>query len=55
MSFATEHDLGAPDAPQLVKLIREAYLVPMGLMQRRGSEYALAPKLENPSSSGTSA
>lgn len=47
MSFASEHDLGAPDAPEFVKLIREAYLVPMGLMQRKGSEYAISPKLEN--------
>ena len=47
MKFATENDLGAQDAPDFVKLIREAYLVPMGLMQRRGSEYAMSPRLEN--------
>jgi len=46
MRFASERDLGAPDAPEFVKLIREAYLVPMGLMQRKGSEYAINPKLE---------
>ncbi len=46
MKFASEHDIGAQDAPDFVKLIREAYLVPMGLMQRRGSEYVMSPKLE---------
>ncbi len=39
--------LSAADAPDFIKLIREAYLVPMGLMQRRGSEYLLPPRLEN--------
>ena len=38
MKFVSEHDLGAQDAPEFVKLIREAYLVPMGLMQRKGPE-----------------
>jgi uncharacterized protein DUF6079 len=47
MHFVTEHDLGALDAPDFVKLIREAYLVPMGLMQRKGFEYLLAPRLDN--------
>ncbi len=46
MKFASENDLGSQDAPELVKLIREAYLVPMGLMQRKGSEYVMSPKLE---------
>ncbi len=47
MKFAAEHDLGLEQAPDFVKLIREAYLVPMGLMQRRGSEYFAHPKLDN--------
>ena len=47
MKFASERDLGAPDAPEFVKLIREAYLVPMGLMQRKGAEYIINPKLES--------
>src|SRR5436305_14174720 len=47
MKFVSEHDLGAQDAPDFVKLIREAYLVPMGLMQRKGSEYVMSPKLDN--------
>ncbi len=47
MKFASEQDLGAEAAPDYVKLIREAYLVPMGLMQRRGSEYHVNQKLDN--------
>jgi hypothetical protein len=46
LKFVSEHDLGARDAPDAVKLIREAYLIPMGLMQRRGAEYVMHPKLE---------
>ncbi len=47
MKFASEHDLGSEQAPDFVKLIREAYLLPMGLMQRRGPEYIVHPKLDN--------
>jgi hypothetical protein len=47
MKFASESDLGVEQAPEYVKLIREAYLLPMGLMQRRGPEYAVVAKLEN--------
>lgn len=47
MKYAAEQDLGAEDAPDYVKLIREAYLVPMGLMQRRGSEYQVHARLDN--------
>ncbi len=47
MKFASESDLGTEHAPDYVKLIREAYLVPMGLMQRRGPEYLVTAKLEN--------
>ncbi len=46
MRHVAEHDLGAPEAPDYVKLIREAYLVPMQLMQRKGTEYVVSPKLE---------
>ena len=46
MKYASESDLGAEDAPEAVKLIREAYLVPMGLMQRRGPEYLMSLKLD---------
>lgn len=47
MKFASEQDLGAEEAPEQVRLIREAYLVPMGLMHRRGPEYVVSQKLEN--------
>jgi hypothetical protein len=46
MSHALESDLCAEQAPEFVKLIREAYLVPMGLMQRRGLEYTMSAKLD---------
>ncbi len=46
MKWAIEHDLGAEDAPEYVKLIREAYLVPMELMLRRGADYLMSPKLD---------
>jgi hypothetical protein len=47
MEFVSEQDLGAANAPDFVKLIREAYLVPMGLMQRKGLDYVISPKLDN--------
>ena len=47
LKFASEHDPGSDVATEAVKLIREAYLVPMKLMQRRGAEYAFISKLEN--------
>ncbi len=46
MKYVAEHDLGAPEAPDYVKLIREAYLVPMQLMQRKGPDYIISAKLE---------
>jgi hypothetical protein len=46
MKHATENELGSPEAPEFVKLIREAYLVPMGLMRRNGQEYMLTPRME---------
>ncbi|MFQ5654699.1 MAG: DUF6079 family protein, partial [Planctomycetota bacterium] len=45
MRFASHHDLGDYDADEYVKLIREAYLVPMGLMKRKGRGYVFP---ENP-------
>ncbi|MCI0446824.1 DUF6079 family protein [bacterium] len=47
MKHATEHDLNTEIAPDFVKLIREAYLVPMGLMQRRGAEYVTTARLDH--------
>lgn len=47
MKFALEGDIGSELAPEAVKLIREGYLLPMQLMQRRGPDYAVIPKLEN--------
>lgn len=46
MRFAADHDIGVPDADEYVKLIREAYLVPMGLLQRKGRDYALPARLD---------
>ncbi|MBI2839732.1 MAG: hypothetical protein HYX75_15580 [Acidobacteria bacterium] len=46
MRFAAEHDIGVPDADEYVKLIREAYLVPMGLLQRKGQDYSLPARLD---------
>jgi len=46
MRFAISDDLGRVDADDYVKLIREAYLVPMGLMRRRGRDYALPTSIE---------
>lgn len=39
MEFIGEHDLGEDEAPEYVKLVREAYLVRMGLMERKGRHY----------------
>ncbi len=47
MKFAAEHDPHTEIAPDFVKLIREAYLVPMGLMQRRGADYVTNAKLDH--------
>lgn len=46
MTFLESADLEAPDAPDFVKLIREAFLVPMGLMRRSGRTYQVTAKLE---------
>lgn len=46
MRFAAAEDIGAADADDYVKLIREAYLVPMGLLHRKGREYVTAARLD---------
>ena len=46
MRFAVEDDIGRYDADEYVKLIREAYLLPMGLMRRQGRDYGAAPNPE---------
>ena len=47
MRFLATHDLGAPHADEWVELVREGYLVPMGLLRpRAGREYTLPARLE---------
>jgi hypothetical protein len=46
MRFAAGNDLGDYDADEYVKLIREAYLVPMRLVRRQGRGYEIAANLE---------
>lgn len=46
MRAATRSDLGAPLADESVRLLREAYLVPMGLMRRKGQEYVTVANLD---------
>jgi len=46
MRFAAREDIGAEEADDYVKLIREGYLVPMGLMRRKGRAYVTASNLE---------
>ncbi|MGH8580009.1 MAG: hypothetical protein ACREVK_07795, partial [Gammaproteobacteria bacterium] len=46
MRFAAREDIGAEEADDYVKLIREAYLAPMGLLRRRGRAYVTAANLE---------
>ncbi len=46
MRFVTEADLLAEQADEYVALIREAYLVPMGLLRRKGREYLIPGNLE---------
>lgn len=41
-----DEDLTAESDDNYVDLIREAYLIPMGLLVRRGRRFALAPNLE---------
>ncbi|MCP4406493.1 MAG: hypothetical protein GY807_01770 [Gammaproteobacteria bacterium] len=46
MRFAGHHDIGSAEADDHVKLIREAYLVPMGLLRRKGRKYHTPVHLE---------
>jgi len=46
MRFVLSTELGHYDADDAVKLIREAYLVPMGLLKRRGRDYVVPGNLE---------
>ena len=46
MQFANEDDWARGQAPEFVQLIQEAYLAPMGLLQRRGSEYVAHSRLD---------
>ncbi|MGH8552054.1 MAG: hypothetical protein ACRERS_02055, partial [Methylococcales bacterium] len=47
MRFALHEDIGKADADDYVRLIREAYLVPMGLLRRKGRDYVMPGKLDN--------
>lgn len=47
MRFVAEFDLGAAEANDEVRLIREAYLVPMNLLKRKGRDYAWPKHAEN--------
>ncbi|MGH8476662.1 MAG: hypothetical protein ACRER2_12960, partial [Methylococcales bacterium] len=47
MRFALHEDIGKADADDYVRLIREAYLVPMGLLRRKGRDYVVPGKLDN--------
>ncbi len=46
MRFCSEHDIGSAEADDYVKLIREAYLIPMGLLRRKGREYQIPAGLD---------
>jgi hypothetical protein len=46
MRFALEHELGDEGAGDLVDLVREGYLVPLGLLRRAGRGYAVAGRLD---------
>ncbi len=47
MRFVADHDLGSGAADDAVRLIREAYLVPMKLMRSAGREYHWPKNPEN--------
>ena len=46
MRFAIEQDMGSPDAGEWVRLLREAYLVPMGLLRRVHGAYELTRQID---------
>ena len=45
--FVTEKDIGGEHADDWVSLVREAYLVPMGLLRRQGRRYTVPAGLDN--------
>ncbi len=45
-SFVTAHGIEDAGADDYVQLVREAYLVPLALLQKRGRKYAVPKKLE---------
>lgn len=47
MRFVASQDLGESDADDYVRLIREAYMVPMQLLKRRQREYILPMQPDN--------
>lgn len=47
MEFVTEYDLGTYSFDESVVAIRDGYMVPMGLLKRRGQDYHVAGKLES--------
>lgn len=47
MRFVSSDDIGKADANDYVRLIREAYLVPMGLLRRKGTDYVVPNHLEH--------
>lgn len=47
MRHLADHEIGAADAPRWVSVIREAYLVPMGLLKRTAAQrYAVPARLD---------
>jgi len=46
MRFASKRSLCDAEADENTKLIRESYLVPMGLLQRRGRDYIMPQRLD---------
>jgi hypothetical protein len=46
MRVAASHDLGEYEGDEHIKIIREAYLVPMGLLRREGWSYKVPARLD---------
>jgi hypothetical protein len=46
LRFAAQGSLEEPSADEHVGLVREGYLVPMGLLRRKGRDYVIAPRTE---------
>ncbi|MCI0653637.1 MAG: DUF6079 family protein [Methylococcaceae bacterium] len=47
MRFAGHDDIANADADDYVRLIREAYLLPMGLLRRKGRDYVVPGNLDS--------